>query len=247
MKLSEINIREKQFHNELHSGKNIRKENIFYKAVYNLYEDFYEFLNNNSKGKFVLDFGCGIGSITEKIAKQKPLKIVGADISDVSIEKAKKRAKEVNLDIDYRIENCEKSSFDSSSFDLIYGTGILHHLNLENAITEINRLLKKDGKMVFMEPLGTNPIINLYRKLTPSSRSKDEHPFVKKDFDYLEKVFGKLDVKYYGFFTLVFFLFYKNPKKSFIYKILTTFDKIIFKVKYFRFLAWSVLIVGTKN
>ena len=90
-------------------------------------------------------------------------------------------------------------------------------------------------------------IINLYRKLTPSSRSKDEHPFVKKDFDYLEKVFGKLDVKYYGFFTLVFFLFYKNPKKSFIYKILTTFDKIIFKVKYFRFLAWSVLIVGTKN
>ncbi len=247
MKLSEVNIREKKFHNELHSVKGSRKENIFYKAVYNLYEDFYEFLNNNCKDKFVLDFGCGVGSITEQIAKQKPSKIIGADISNISIEKAKKRASEINLDIDYRIENCEKSSFDSNSFDLIYGTGILHHLNLKNAITEINRLLKKNGKMVFVEPLGTNPIINLYRKLTPSSRSKDEHPFIKKDFDYLEKTLGNLDVRYYGFFTLVFFLFYKNPKKSFVYKILAFCDQIIFKVKYLRFLAWSVLIVGTKN
>ena len=38
-----------------------------------------------------------------------------------------------------------------------------------------------------------------------------------------------------------------SSPKSFIYKTLAYCDKIIFKIKYFRFLAWSVLIVGTKN
>ena len=247
MKLTETNIREQKFHNKLQSGQGYRKENIFYKAVYNLYQDFYKFLENNSKDKFVLDFGCGIGTITEQVAKQKPHKIVGADISDISIAKAKERTDKKNLNIEYRVENCEKSNLESESFDLIYGTGILHHLNLERAVIEINRLLKEKGKMVFMEPLGTNPIINLYRKFTPNSRSVDEHPFIQKDFNFLKKTFGELDIKYYGFFTLVFFLFYKSPEKSFIYKTLAYCDKIIFKIKYFRFLAWSVLIVGTKN
>ena len=64
--------------------------------------------DNIQGGELVLDFGCGVGSITEQIAKQKPSKIIGADISNISIEKAKKRASETNLDIDYRIENCKK-------------------------------------------------------------------------------------------------------------------------------------------
>ena len=54
MKLTETNIREQKFHNKLQSGQGYRKENIFYKAVYNLYQDFYKFLENNSKDKFVL-------------------------------------------------------------------------------------------------------------------------------------------------------------------------------------------------
>ena len=42
--------------------------------------------------------------------------------------------------------------------------------------------LPSKGNLIFIEPLGTNPIINLYRKLTPKSRSKDEHPLINKDF-----------------------------------------------------------------
>ena len=54
MKLSDINLREKEFHNRLHEGGKFRKENIFYKAIYNLYEDFYSYIDENSKDKIKL-------------------------------------------------------------------------------------------------------------------------------------------------------------------------------------------------
>ena len=40
MNLTEINLREKEFHNKLQSKTKGRFENIFYKALHNMYEDF---------------------------------------------------------------------------------------------------------------------------------------------------------------------------------------------------------------
>jgi len=118
---------------------------------------------------------------------------------------------------------------------------------LDKSISEINRILKVKGEMVFLEPLGTNPLINLYRKLTPKSRSEDEHPFLKKDFDYINSLFKHITIRYYGFLTLLFFLLYKNPQKSIMFRIISKLDYYFFKIKYFRSLAWSVLIVAKKN
>ena len=188
MSLTDINLREKDFHNDLHLNGNSRlSQNKFYKAIFNIFRDFDKYLEENSTNKVILDYGCGVGDVTRKTAKYNPSKIIGADISDVSIERASKKSKELNLDIEYRVENCESTNFNSNTFDLIYGTGILHHLNLEKSINEINRILKKNGSMIFLEPMGTNPFINLYRKFTPKARSIDEHPFVSKDFKFLQK------------------------------------------------------------
>ena len=43
----------------------------------------------------ILDFGCGTGLYIERTAKYNPKKIVGIDISEVSINKAKERAKKI--------------------------------------------------------------------------------------------------------------------------------------------------------
>ena len=247
MSLTEINKREKEFHNKLQSKTKGRFENVFYRALHNMYEDFNKYIEAKALKKIVLDYGCGVGSVTEKIAKLNPLKLYGIDISDVSINKAVKNAKDQGLKVNYLVDNCESTQFESNTFDLIFGSGILHHLNLQIAIKEINRILKKDGEMVFLEPLGTNPIINFYRKLTPNSRSIDEHPFLEKDFDFLSSLFNSVEVRYYGFLTLVFFLFYKNPKDSVIFKVLAKLDNYLFKIKYLNKLAWSVMIIAKKN
>ena len=44
MSLSDINIREKEFHNNLQSQTKGRFENIFYKSLYNINEDFFSYI-----------------------------------------------------------------------------------------------------------------------------------------------------------------------------------------------------------
>ena len=247
MSLTEENIREKKFHNNLQSKKEGRFENIFYKAIHNLNYDFFKYLEDFTKDSEMLDYGCGIGSSIEKVIKFKPKKITGIDISEVSIKKAINKAKELEIDVEYCVDNCEKTKFKNSSFDIVYGMGILHHLQIDKCLDEIHRLLKPNGTLVFIEPLGTNPLINLYRKFTPNSRSKDEHPLIAKDLNYINKKFDKTNIQYYGFLTLVFFPFYKHPNKSVFFKILAGLDQFLFKSNFFRLFAWSVLITAKKN
>ena len=246
MSLSETNIRERKFHDELHSSGQERSQNKFYRALYSLNEDFRKLLKVKTKSVQVLDYGCGIGNFAQEVSAFQPKKIIAVDISEEAIKKAKKRSEEVNKNIDFKVDNCENLSLDSNSFDIVYGSGILHHLDLKKSLNEINRVLKKDGTIIFVEPLGTNPLINIYRKFTPSARSPDEHPFKSEDIKLINSIFKNVEIKYYGFLTLVFLPFYKSPENSRLFKIISSIDKMILRVKYFKFLAWSILIKGEK-
>ncbi len=246
MSLTDKNIREKKFHNKLQSSSKGRFENIFYKAIGHAWLDYYDNLNFLSKNSDILDYGCGIGPTIEKVINFRPKKITGIDISDISINKAKEKFKNSNIKIELLVDNCEKTKFANSQFDLVYGLGILHHLEFSKCIDEISRILKTNGSLLFIEPLGTNPIINLYRFFTPSSRSKDEHPLTIKDFNLIKEKFKSVNIKYYGFMTLVFFPFYKSTNSRF-FKALIKFDQILFKLKFFRLFAWSVLITAKKG
>ena len=138
MDLSEINRREKEFHDELHILNKKRFQNKFYKAVYNLYEDFFDILKTKVQSKDVLDYGCGIGNVAEKVINFKPKKLVAIDVSGEAIKKAKSETKSEENKIDYRVENCENSNLTSDAFDIIYGSGILHHLNLNKSLKELS-------------------------------------------------------------------------------------------------------------
>jgi len=95
MSLTEQNLREKEFHNKLHSKNTGRFENIFYKAISNAWEDFFDYLKLNAKNSVILDYGCGIGPVISKVIEFNPKKIIGIDISDISISNAKKKLRMV--------------------------------------------------------------------------------------------------------------------------------------------------------
>lgn len=246
MTLTDQNLREKEFHDKLQSKSKGRFENIFYKAILNAWEDFYNFLDQNAKNSEILDYGCGVGPAIERVIKLNPKKITGIDISDVSISKAKEKFQSLESKVELLVDNCESTTFNNNKFDLVYGLGILHHLQFSKCIDEISRILKPGGVLLFIEPLGTNPLINFYRLLTPKSRSKDEHPLVFKDFEKIKSSFKSVNIKYYGFLTLAFFPFYSS-KDSRVFKVLVKLDQLIFKIKIFRYFAWSVLITAKKN
>ena len=246
MTLTDQNLREKEFHDKLQSKSKGRFENIFYKAILNAWEDFYNFLDQNAKNSEMLDYVCGVGPAIERVIRLNPKKITGIDISDVSISKAKEKFQSLNSKVELLVDNCESTTFNNNKFDLVYGLGILHHLQFSKCIDEISRILKPGGVLLFIEPLGTNPLINFYRLLTPKSRSKDEHPLVFKDFEKIKSSFKSVNIKYYGFLTLAFFPFYSS-KDSRVFKVLVKLDQLLFKIKIFRYFAWSVLITAKKN
>ena len=167
------------------------------------------FLNTFKKScqdKLILDYGCGIGNTAGKVSKFNAKSITGIDISEVSISKAKAFVQE-KINVQFKVDNCEESVLKMVPLTLFMAQAILHHLKIDKCLNEIHRILKKEGELVFIEPLGTNPLINIYRKLTPSSRSPDEHPLIKSDLNLYEKNMMTSELNIMVFLPLIFFLF----------------------------------------
>ena len=240
-------IREKNWHNqtfETDVRKNMHKYYSLGITDIILNRLLIELKNSDS---IFLEYWCGTGyyliNISNKIKKG-----IGIDISDILIEKAKKNAKENSVEnIDFYIMDAMNTTFDDEYFDIIHSNAILHHLNLELSLNEIKRILKNNGTAMFLEPLATNPVIALYRKLTPKARTPDEQPLRIKDIKMIKKIFPSTKISYYSFFTLFAVPFRNTKLFSQMLTILTFLDKIILnKYSPFKWLAWVCILVLKK-
>ena len=70
----------------------------------------------------------------------------------------------------------ERLTYPDNSFDMAVGFAILHHLDIPLALSQLRRVLKPGGRAFFAEPLASNPLIRVYRRLTPQYRTPDETP-----------------------------------------------------------------------
>ena len=112
----------------------------------------------------------------------------GIDISDSCIIANKNDALSKKLNLTYLVEDANKlSSLKGKKYDLIILTGTLHHLELAQALPNIRSITNDNGgQVIFYEPMGTNPFINLFRSLTPKLGSPDEHPLTFDDLKFIE-------------------------------------------------------------
>jgi SAM-dependent methyltransferase len=195
-------------------------------------------------GKHVLEYGCGPHTHAILLTP-KGAAVTGIDISPVAVAKRRDVALKHNLHPVYScVMNAESLAFADASFDLVCGTGILHHLELDACLAEIRRVLKPGGSAVFVEPLGHNPLINLYRNMTPAMRSADEHPLVMSDFRMARKHFGRLETNYFHLTSLA-----AVPLRRFSWfpgfvRFLDGFDSMLFRlVPWMGRHAWAVVLV----
>ncbi|HLI60904.1 MAG TPA: class I SAM-dependent methyltransferase [Solirubrobacteraceae bacterium] len=157
-------------------------------------------------GARVLDYGCGDGAYGAlHAAIREDLAVTAIDLSPVAIEHARERARSAGVEdrIDFRVMNAEALELPDDEFDYVVGLGVLHHLDLAAALREITRVLKPDGGGVFVEPLGHNPLINLYRRGTPEQRTSDEHPLLLDDLDLIARSFRSCDASFFHLFGLL--------------------------------------------
>jgi hypothetical protein len=78
----------------------------------------------------------------------------------VRIEHAHEQAAELEApSMSFEVMDAEALAFRDSSFELICGTSIIHHLDLPRAFSELRSVLTADGVEISFEPLGHNPLI----------------------------------------------------------------------------------------
>jgi SAM-dependent methyltransferase len=149
-------------------------------------------------GRDVLEIGCSSG-IDAEVYSQHCRRYVGVDLSDAGIRKAIDR----NLpDTEFHVCDAHKLPFADQFFDAVIVNSLLHHLDLEVALGEISRVLRRGGLLILREPLGTNPAFGLYRLMTPSARTVDERPFTFGDLRLLAGFFRPKAVTFFGFLSV---------------------------------------------
>ncbi|NIP61531.1 MAG: methyltransferase domain-containing protein [Nitrosopumilaceae archaeon] len=102
-----------------------------------------ELKNRNLRSGRFLDLGTGIG--TQAIAlSNMGFDVTGADISEVAIEKAKKRSDKINFVVD----DILNTKLPDDSFDFIFDRGIFHLFDESDRtefVNQIKRILNDDG------------------------------------------------------------------------------------------------------
>jgi SAM-dependent methyltransferase len=170
--------------------------------------------------------------------------IVGIDISDVAVRQATERASAAGLNAKYFVMDAESLEFPDQSFDLICSAAVLHHLDLRRAYSEIARVLRPGGHAIFMEPLGHNPIINLYRRLTPTMRTPDEHPLLMSDLELAGQYFGHVEPRFFVLSSLMAIPIKDTRVFHPTLHRLEAFDQLLFRhLPWMKRYAWQVVVV----
>jgi SAM-dependent methyltransferase len=90
-------------------------------------------------------------------------KVWATDISSVSIEYARKNAKDLNIDVSFVVtDSSDLSMFKNNSFDIIYAMYPYYYPNLEKYFMEWHRVLRPYGRLILN--LGNNPWMKIFKK-----------------------------------------------------------------------------------
>ena len=111
------------------------------------------------------------------------------NISEIELQKGIDSAFKSRVNPQFLLMDAHKLQFEDESFDFVFGGAILHHLNMVTVLNEIHRVLKPNGKILFVEPLDMNPMGKIVRSLTKKARTVDEQPLRVCDIVEIKKRF----------------------------------------------------------
>ncbi len=264
-------LREKEFHEAFYSGEK------FASAVTPaaLFESPAAFENKfilkffgDLKNKEILDLGAGTGESSVYFAL-KGARVIWNDISDQARQKAESLAKQYKVthlirficaDVAKAMAECK-----AEQVDFLYGANVLHHINRDPIPGLLSRLLKKNGKFAFIDPLKYNPVINVYRAMANKIRSPDERPL---DFRAIEQFqpFFKTSHREFWLTSMVIFMkfffidrvhpnqepywkkiFYDGLKSAWLLEHTGKIDNFLARITPLNYLCWNTVIYGEKS
>ncbi len=204
-------------------------------------------------GRRLLFYGAGGHFSMIRKFVQRGANVVAIDISPETIEALKRSIalEGIGGTCTALVMDCESLQIEEGSIDAVFARSIIHHLDTEISLKEIRRVLAPNGKLVALEPLGTNPLINAYRYMTPQSRTSGEHPFVIEDIQLFKRYFERIEIRYLYFLSILsyFYRMLDGNKERFnkLFAFLNGVDAFFVKnLPAYRYLCWEAVLCCQK-
>lgn len=201
-------------------------------------------LERHVQAKVFLDYACGNGLRAIQATRDGAKLSIGLDISDVSVRNARAAAQAAGMmnRCHFVQGDCEATELPADSIDTILCSGMLHHLDLDRAYTELHRILKPGGRLLGVEAFGHNPVIQLYRELTPLLRTKWETKHILKmhDIRRAERLFQRGETRFWHLAVLGAVPFRNTAFFGLALKMGNACDALLMRLPGIRLMAWQV-------
>lgn len=197
-------------------------------------------LGQITENSIVLEIGCGSGLFTEKVFEATKANIIATDLSPDLLEIARKKLPLVK----FEIQDAMNLPYGENTFDVVFGSSILHHLEMDLALKGMLKVLKSGGKLIFAEPNMLNPQILVQKNIPAVKRAMGDSPDETAIIRWkLAKQMKKMGFKKVQIFPYDFLHPAVSPK--FIAVVKKT-GEIIEKIPILKEIAGSVIIFGQK-
>ena len=153
----------------------------------------YKLENIISEANTALDIGCGVGRVSFAMAKDFS-KVLGIDVSEVMIEKAKEYRRSLSIEnVEFFANNgMNLSQIPNNSVDFIFSYLTLQHCpsstQVLKYIEEFSRTLKPKGVCLFQTRV--SPTLKHHIKFIASKKLAKIRIFFKKDYHFEEAFTG---------------------------------------------------------
>lgn len=199
--------REEEFHDEWAAGVDPADVTVAasFEACTAPENRFIVSLLGDIEGKEVLDLGCGLGEAAVYFAGLGA-RVTACDLSRGMLDTVEALARRHGAHVRVHQAPADDTGLSGGSFDVVYAANLLHHVDLDTALGEIQRLLKPGGTFVSWDPLAHNPLINVYRRMASSVRTSDEHPLRMGDLELFRQRFEGVGYRCFWLWTLLIFV-----------------------------------------
>jgi SAM-dependent methyltransferase len=124
-----------------------------------------------ARPKRLLDVGCGPGDVTQRFVDELGADVCAIDVSARMVELAKTRG------VDARVADAESLPYGNDDFDVVFAGWVLYHVpNLQQAIAECARVVRRTGRLVASTYRGDN-LSEVWDLIDPGLEPRDPLTF----------------------------------------------------------------------
>ena len=216
------------------------------------------------RGLTVLELGAGLGEASAWFAS-RGARVIATDLSRGMLQVTQGVAALHGSSLAAVQMDGAVIALGDASVDVVYGANVLHHVNTEQCLREVHRVLKPGGRAAFWDPVQYNPAINAYRRMAGQVRSADEHPLGRADLRVMRSLFASVHARFFWLATLAVFLKYYfidqvHPNEERYWKkVITDYagirswyaplaavDAVLLRIPGLRWLSWNLAVVVRK-